>query len=87
MTTPELIASYAAQIRSFLGTEAATAVFAEIDQRYFAEFKAAATDDARREAWAKSQALADVRRSLQAVVDAAEFDAHTAQQRAKAATG
>ena len=84
-TGQALLAAYAPQVKSFLGTEAAEAIFTELDQKYFRDFKDADTDDARRMAWAKSQALADVRTSFQAVVDAAEFEEHQQERRSRQA--
>ena len=86
MTQEEMIERYGPQVRSFIASEAADVVFSELDARYFAEFKAALTDDDRRTAWAKSRALEDVWRTLQTVVDAADIAMYTAQRRAKAAT-
>lgn len=86
MTVHEQVARYAPQISSFLDSEASAAVFEELDRLYYAEFKLATTDHARLTAWAKSQALDDLKRGLRAIVDAAAFEEHAAQKRAKTAT-
>lgn len=72
--TAEKLIEYGKTTVAFLKSEAGETILAEMEQRYFAEFKSAPTPEAANTAWAKARALDDLKTALQAVVDAGTLE-------------
>lgn len=62
----------ASQVGSFLVNPVVAAKFDELEQRYYDDWKAAASVEDRERAHAKASVLDDLKRSLQGVVQAGE---------------
>jgi hypothetical protein len=73
MTVEEMI-QHGHTTAAFLKSTTGEAVFEELGQIYFAEFKSATTPEQRELSWAKARALDDLKTALQAIVDTGTFE-------------
>ena len=72
--SPERIVQEAARIDQFLRDDVVGGALQRMERRYYEEFLAADSSEARVKAWAKANVLRDLEGQMKSLVDAGEFE-------------
>jgi hypothetical protein len=80
---PEDLIRHGAAIGRLLEDESVQTVFADLENKYFRDWKAAKTPEERELQWAKASALGDLKFVLEQTVASGEAEQHAADMREK----